>query len=140
MPAWQHSIDIEASPERVWEVMADIERWPEWTSSIISIEKLTEGDLAVGTRARVHALGAPESEFTVTSAEPGNSFTWETRVRGARSIAGHVIEPTASGSRATLSIEVGGIVAALLRPILSRTVVRNLRFEAEGLKQRAESP
>ncbi len=139
MPAWQHSIDIEASPARVWEVLADIERWPEWTSSIVSVQKLTEGPLTVGTRARVHALGVPESEFTVTSAAPGNSFTWETKVRGARSIAGHVIEPTASGARATLSVEVGGIVAALLRPILSRTIVRNIQLEAAGLKQRSES-
>ena len=138
MPRWEHSIHINASPDCVWQVMADIERWPEWTPSVLSVKRLTEGPLVPGTRARVRAKGTPESTWTVSESLPAQSFTWGTKVRGAVTSAGHVIEPTDSGSRVTLSIQIGGIAAALLKPVLGRGIRENLRLEAEGLKRRSE--
>ncbi len=138
MPRWEHSIDIQATPDRVWEVMSDIERWPEWTPSVSSVKKLSDGPLAHGTRARVHAKGTPESTWTVSESLHSRSFTWGTKVRGAATTAGHIIEPAPSGSRVTLSIQIGGIAAALLKPVLGRGIRENLRLEAEGLKRRSE--
>lgn len=138
MPRWEHSIAINATPDRIWQVMSDIERWPEWTPSVLSVKKLTDGPLARGTTARVHARGTPESTWTVSDSTPAKSFTWGTKVRGAVTSAGHVIEPTDSGSRVTLSIQIGGIAATLLKPILRRGIRENLRLEAEGLKRRSE--
>lgn len=138
MPRWEHSIDIGANPARVWEVMSDIERWPDWTPSVLSVKKLNGGPLAQGTSARVHAKGTPESTWTVSESIPARSFTWGTKVRGAATTAGHVIEPTNAGSRVTLSIEIGGIAAAIFKPFLGRGIRENLRLEAEGLKRRSE--
>lgn len=138
MPRWEHSIDIHTTPERVWEVMSDIERWPEWTPSVLSVKKLSDGPLAHGTRAHVHAKGTPESTWTVSESIPAKSFTWGTKVRGAATTAGHIIEPAPSGSRVTLSLEVRGIAAALFKPFLGRGIRENLRLEAEGLKRRSE--
>lgn len=139
MPRWEHSIDINATPDRVWEVMSNIDRWPDWTPSVLSVKKLTSGPLAPGTEARVHARGAPESLWTVSEAVPARSFTWGTKVRGAATTAGHVIEPMPSGSRVTLSVEIGGIAAALLKPVLGRGIRQNLRLESEGLKEQSEA-
>lgn len=138
MPRWEHSIDISATPDRVWDVMSEIERWPEWTPSVLSVKKLSDGPLARGTTARVHAKGAPESTWTVSESLPARSFTWGTKARGAVTTAGHVIETAPSGSRVTLSIEIGGVAAALLKPILGKRIRQNLRLEAEGLKRRSE--
>jgi carbon monoxide dehydrogenase subunit G len=138
MPHWEHSIDIHSTPDRAWQVMSDIERWPEWTPSVVSVTKLSDGPLARGTTARVHAKGTPESTWTVSESIPAKSFTWDTKVRGAATSAGHVIEPSSTGSRVTLSLEVRGFAAALLKPILGRRIRENLRLEAEGLKRRTE--
>lgn len=138
MPRWEHSIDINATPDRIWQVMSDIERWPEWTPSVLSVTKLSDGPLARGTTARVHARGTPESTWTVSALIPAKSFTWGTTVRGAATTAGHVIEPADDGSRVTLSLEVRGLAATLFKPILGRGIRENLRLEAEGLKRRSE--
>ncbi len=139
MPRWEQSIEINSTPERVWEVMADIERWPDWTPSIISVKDRTDGPFGTGTTATVRAKGTPESTWTVTEAELARSFTWETTVRGARTIAGHVIQRTPAGSHVTLSVEIGGFAATLLKPILGRGIRQNLRLEADGLKRQSET-
>ncbi|MCL4239938.1 MAG: SRPBCC family protein [Dehalococcoidia bacterium] len=140
MPRWEHSIHINASPDRVWDVISDIDRWPEWTPSVLTVKKVTEGPLAHGTTARVHAKGTPESTWTVSESLPPKSFTWGTKVRGAATTAGHVIEPTDSGAKVTLSLEVRGIAATLFKPFLAKGISENLRLEAEGLKRQSEGP
>ena len=139
MPRWEHTVKIDSPPERVWEVMSDIDRWPTWTESMVAARKLTDGPLRNGTEAMVQPKGTPESTWIVTEATPGRGFTWETKVRGAHTVAGHVIEPVDGGSRVTLSVEVRGFVAALLRPVLSRGVIANMKAEAAGLKRESEA-
>jgi hypothetical protein len=138
MARWKRTIDIDAAPARVWTVMADVSRWPEWTESILSVDEVSDSFGPDGT-AMVHPRGQARSKYTVTRWEPGHGFDWETKSRGAVAVGGHWIEPNGEGrSRVTLSVEVRSPVATLLRPLLSRGVNGNLDLEAAGLKRRSE--
>jgi uncharacterized membrane protein len=138
MARWMREIEIEAPPARVWQVMSDVERWPDWTTSMESVEK-PDRPLGPGARVAVKPRGVGRSTWTVTSWRPGEGFVWETRVRGSRTLGNHEIMPNGEGrSRARLTVEIPGSFGTLFRPLLSRGIEGNLELEAEGLKRRSE--
>jgi uncharacterized protein YndB with AHSA1/START domain len=136
---YTRTIDIGASPATVWQVMTTLERWPEWTDSVTSVTVLDPGELRPGQRARVGIKGGPKGTWTVTDVSPGQSFAWENRAPGVKSVADHVIEEAPGGSRVTLSVRQSGLGATLLRPFLKKVSLRNLEMEAAGLKRASEA-
>jgi hypothetical protein len=118
--------------------MVDVERWPEWTASMKSVERLDGGEFGVGSKARLSIRRAPTSVYTVTELTPNRSFTWETTSAGIKGIAKHAIAPDGNGSKVTLSVDLLGFLATLMSPIIRRPSEENVRMEAEGLKRRSE--
>ena len=138
------SIDIDASPEIVWSVWSDVERWPEWTAGISSVEFLDPGPLRVGLRARVRQPKFPAAVWHVMSmnvpgASPEVGFRWVSTSPGARVTGDHRIEPRGQGSRVTLSVTFEGPVAKLVGWMSRKLSQHYLRLEATGLKARSES-
>lgn len=132
------SIDIDAPPDAVWTILADVERWHEWTDSVTSVAPLGSGGIAVGARYRIKQPRLAATVLVVQSIVPGRSFLWASAMPGMRFEGDHTIEPTATGSRVTLTARfrgpVGGIMGRLVRGLTDRYVT----MEAEGLKRRAE--
>jgi uncharacterized membrane protein len=132
-------IDIEAPVDRVWEVLRDVERWPEWTSTVTSVRRLDDGPLAVGSRARIEQPRIPPTEYVVTELEPSRSFTWVATGPGVRTTARHLLEALGTGgTRVTLAVEQAGLVGAVMGRFYRRLTDRYLATEAEGIKARSE--
>lgn len=132
------TVDIQASPDRVWAVMRDVERWPEWTPTVTSIQRLDRGPLAVGSRARIRQPKLPRAEWQVTELEERRSFTWMSYGPGVRVTARHWVEAIGGGSRATLSIQYEGLLGPLVARLIRGLNERYLALEARGLKKRSE--
>jgi uncharacterized protein YndB with AHSA1/START domain len=135
----ERTVNISALPKRVWAVMTDVERWPEWTESMKSIERLDSEDLAVGSKAKLKIRRSPNANvWTVTELTPNRSFSWETNSGGVKGVATHVIEPDGGGSKVTLSVDLSGPVATLFGWFIGGPTRENVEMEAEGLKRRSE--
>ncbi len=132
-------IDVQAPVERVWEVLRDVERWPEWAPTVTSVRRLDDGPLTVGARARVEQPRIPPTEYVVTELEPARSFTWVATGPGVRTTARHLLERLDAGTtRVTLAVEQAGPVGAVMGRVYRRLTDRYLSAEADGLKARSE--
>jgi hypothetical protein len=135
----EQTIDVAAPPDRVWEVMSNVERWHEWTPTITSVERLDSGPFGLGSRARVVQPRLRPAIFEVTGFAPGRSFTWATRSGGLAAVADHEVTPLVDGSRVKLALDFSGWPLLVLGWWVRRLSTRYMTIEAEGLKRRAES-
>jgi len=133
------AVAIDAPPDRVWSVMRDVERWPDWTPTVRRIRRLDQGPLAVGSRIVVWQPKLPPAKWKVTELDDvRRSFTWETRSPGMRLQARHWVEETGNTSRATLSIRFSGPLGPLFARLTRNLNNRYLALEAKGLRECSE--
>lgn len=96
------SVDIDADPPRVWTVVGDVERMPEWSPELRRIVVLGRKPVRVGTtllglNRRGWAVWPTTSK--VTRLEPGQAVAWRTRESGATWT--YELEPSQTGTRLT---------------------------------------
>jgi uncharacterized protein YndB with AHSA1/START domain len=134
------TVDIDATPERVWDVMIDVEKWPEWTQSMSSVKRLDPGELREGSRVRIKQPKLAPTTMTITHIERDKCFTWRTRAPGLEVTATHTIIPQGKGSRVVLSLYFDGLVGGIIGRATRSLNERYIAFEAAGLKKRSENP
>ncbi len=136
----EHTLDIAAPPEVVWDLTADIERWPSVTPTITALEKITDGPVAVGTRARIEQPGLRPAVWTVEELTPGRKLVWSTRMLGARFVGGHEVVPNGAGCTNRLTLDVTGPSAPLLALVAGTRLRTALDTEGEGFRRAAQAP
>lgn len=74
MKEFSARIDIDASAERVWEILVDVARWPEWNTTI----KRVEGEAAPGEKIALYTTASPDRAFKlkVTEFDRPNRMVW----------------------------------------------------------------
>src|SRR5262245_36853891 len=138
MRTFSKSIDIAAKPERVWRILIDVERWPEWTKSMQTVRRLEGGVFTMGSSAWISQPKLRPAVWTVTQFEPGRSFTWTAKAPGLRVLGTHSVQPTDGGSQVTLSVQFNGLLGGLWVTYRAKLNNEYLALEAEGLKKRSE--
>lgn len=132
------SIDVEAPPNEVWDVLSDVERWPDWTPSVEEATRLDHGPFAVGSRTRIVQPRLRPAVWEVTRLEEGRRFTWMSRGPGVMTEADHVIEAHGAGSRVTLSVQFAGMLGGMIGRMYCGITQRYVGVEAESLRRRCE--
>jgi uncharacterized protein YndB with AHSA1/START domain len=136
--AFKVAVNIDAPPEKVFAVLCDVERWPEWTPTMTRVQRLDQGPFAVGSVAQVRQPKLRPTVWKVTELEAQN-FTWVANAPGLRMKAGHAVERLRLGSRVELSFEISGFMGPVVSLVYGGLIEEYVTTESLKLKQRVES-
>ena len=50
---YEDTVEVDADPSRVWQVLVDVESWPQWTPSMTTVEMVTPQPLGPGSRVAI---------------------------------------------------------------------------------------
>lgn len=135
---FDHSVTVQAPPERVWAIFSDVAKWPEWTSTIDSVERLDEGRIHVGAKTRIRQPKLPVAIWEVTEVVEGEYFEWVSRAPGIRTIGGHRVTATPEGTVATSTIIQEGPIGWVFGKLYAGLTRRYIAIEGESLKKVSE--
>jgi hypothetical protein len=136
------SVDIDATPEAVWSVLADFSAYPEWNPFIRSIS----GTLAKGEQLDVSigASGKKPMSFTpvVTAVIPGEEFAWLGHLGMKGIFDGHhhfQLSVSGTGTRLDHFEEFSGVLSPVVLASIGRTTTRGFEEMNQALKDRTEA-
>jgi len=137
---FEESIDIDAQQERVWEVLSDLEAWPQRIETVDVVELLTPAPISKGSRVSLKQPKLPEGTWDITVWDAPSYFEWRQKSGGVTSVAGHRVEMLEEGrSRLTLSLDMRGPLILVVGLFYRGLTKRYMTMEAQGMKRAAES-
>jgi hypothetical protein len=135
-------IDIDASPEIVWDILTDLDRYGEWNPFIVS----ADGDVAVGERLtnRLQPPGGRAMTFrpTVTVAEADHTFEWLGRLGLPGVFDGRhrfELEAIPNGTHLVHTEQLNGVLVRIMRKSLDTQTLQGFEDMNLALKTRAEA-
>jgi uncharacterized protein YndB with AHSA1/START domain len=115
--------EIEATPDAVWDVLVDVEGWPDWNPDVKSAQ--LEGSFAAGSEFRWKS-GASTIHSTIELVERPRLVGWSGTTLGARATHVWRLEPTSTGTRVLTEESMSGLVPRLFSGWMKRTLERSL--------------
>ncbi|MFO7533770.1 MAG: SRPBCC family protein [Candidatus Limnocylindrales bacterium] len=140
--------DIAAAPERVWDIITDLERTAEVIRAITALERTDGGgDFRVGTAWRETRVmfGREATEAMAVSAlDEGRSYTVESHSRGVLYRSLMRVEPSAGGCRLTWEFgaepqSISGRLMSLLGRFFEGATRKALQADLDDIAAAAEA-
>jgi hypothetical protein len=140
----QAEVEIQASAERVWELLTDFAAYPEWNPSIVQ----AVGEPVPGQRLELHMRLSGGRGMTirpeVLEADPGRALRWLGRLLVPGLFDGEhrfTIQPSGPGRvRLTQHEEFRGLLAPLLLAMIAKPTLASFHQMNQALKARLEQP
>lgn len=135
---WVTRVDVEASPDALWKVVAEVERWPAFIATMRRVERLDGKEPGPGSLVRIAQPRMPVLTWRITEWTPGRSFAWQSTSGGVTTTGTHAVAPRGDGSSLTLGIDQTGLLAPLVGLLTGWQTRRYVEVEAMSMKRRAE--
>ncbi len=138
MAGYEVSTTIGAPIDLVWRLLTDVERMPEWTSSMRSVRLLDSRELGRASRVRIKQPWLPLSTWTVDLFDPPRYFDWRSRTGLVETAATHLLEDRGRATAVTFSLTHSGHGAATVGRLIGALTRHYVDSELNGLRTRAE--
>ncbi len=147
MPTFTLTTTINAAPNTVWDIIADIENSPKVAPEIVRIEMLTPPPFRVGTKWReTRRMNNREAAVVLEVSEvtPGRSYTATSTLMGVEFTSQFTITREREATRLDLHttsrpITLGGRLFSLLSPLFTPAMKKSMQSDLEAIKRAAES-
>ena len=134
-----NQIDIAAPPEVVWNIVTNVQAWPDWYVGATNLTVLSP-DRRVGPGVVVswRTMGL-DFNSEVKEWEPPTRFAWESRKAVIQGYHAWLIVPTATGCRVITDESFNGFLAYMQRSFIPNKLHRLHQIFLEELKVKAEA-
>ena len=133
----EHSAETTASPEAVWRVWSEVERWPEWNADLERAD-LSE-PFAAGATITMHQRGGDQIELRIAEAVQNEGFVDEADLGDVVVRTSHLVEPAHDDRRRVVyRMEIGGPEADALGPQIGPEISADFPQVLAALVERAE--
>lgn len=126
---------IDASPEKVWNLIADINKWPEWNPDIKKTE--ISGDLSPGTVFIWHN-GGTKIRSTLHTVQPHETFGWSGKAFGAYAIHNWKVSELNGKTEVWVKESMEGTLMKIFRGFMQNTLENGITNWLLYLKEEAE--
>ncbi len=142
MQSLHAAVEIDAPAERVWQVVSDFARYPDWNPFIVR----AEGKPHIGERLEI-TIAAPDMKPVnfrprVLDVEPGRLIRWKGKFKLPGLFDGRhalIVDPLDGGrSRFTTHEDVTGILLPFVGKVMTASQ-QGFELMARALKDRAEA-
>jgi len=130
-----HELLINAPAQRVWSLVAEIDRWPSWNPAVKSAK--LHGAFNVGT-IFTWKSGGISIVSMLQEIDPTSKLVWTGKAMGTRVIHVWDFQKTPAGVLIRTSESFEGWMVSLMRKTMQKTLDESLVAWLNALKRRAE--
>jgi hypothetical protein len=131
---------INSTPDHIFSVLKQLDKWNQWTKSIISISFVNNDIIKVGAKIKVRQPKLSPAVWTITEILENKTLVWEKKSLGLKMTANHFIQESTEGPVVKLQIIYQGFLATLFYRLTASLTESYLTMEIAGLKKRCENP
>jgi hypothetical protein len=133
---FSHTLKTGSSPEKIWVIWTDVDRWSEWDTELYSAS--IEGNFKLGAKGKLVPKTGPTSIFKITQYCQGESYTFTIKLPLCNLIVSRYLSTNLDGNYFTHGVSFEGFLGFLFGFILGRRFRSVLPSVMENIKRIAE--
>ena len=128
-------IEINAKPEKVWEVRSDIDKWSDWTANIKNPQTLSKP--SVGSKFKWKNNGSSITS-TIHTIEQNRMLGWTGKNFAADAIHNWYLTPTENGTKVRTEESMQGLLMSIMKKKMNEVLLEDMTSWLDQLKAKCE--
>ncbi len=135
-PVYQaQSMHIQATPQKVWEILSNIPQWPAWLSTVSKAQ--LNGPMQPGTTFD-WKTSSGTIHSTLHTVSPSSHLGWTGKILGIAAVHNWTLREANGGTEVTVSESMEGFLVRLFKRMFTGILQKDMAQSLQLLKQACE--